>query len=412
MKRDPVIYLVDDDTDFREATAELLESEGFATRAFDGGARMLDIVDPEWNGLVLCDVRMQSMDGFGVLKDMRARAPKVPFVMMTGHGDVRMAISAIRGGAYDFLEKPVQPDFLLGVVRRALNARKLAIENARLRRRVARFGDLRSRLVGTSPVMKDCRKQLLDLAPLPITVLLHGEAGTGKEVTARAIHDFSEVSGDLHTINCANLSEAELRQDLTAASPDDTVYFRALHRLGTEAQSIVAEFLRQPTRARTIASLTGDPSKCHDAGQISDELYYLVTVAPIRLPPLRERDKDMFVLLEMFLRDAAARFKKPLPMVTKEALKPFRTYPWPGNLRELRGVAERMVLGLPLGLDRNTATATGQAESYDASMLTHERAILERALMETGGQKGEAAAILQIPRKRLYLRMKATGLLE
>ena len=110
MKREAAIYLVDDDTDFREATTEFLESEGFVTRAFENGARMLERLDPEWDGLILCDVRMQGMDGFAVLKAVRAAAAKVPFIMMTGHGDIRMAITAIRGGAYDFLEKPVQPD--------------------------------------------------------------------------------------------------------------------------------------------------------------------------------------------------------------------------------------------------------------------------------------------------------------
>lgn len=412
MKREAAIYLVDDDTDFREATTEFLESEGFATRAFENGARMLERLDPEWDGLILCDVRMQGMDGFAVLKAVRAAAAKVPFIMMTGHGDIRMAITAIRGGAYDFLEKPVQPDMLLGLVRRTLNARKMVIENMRLRRRVARYGDLRGRLIGTSAAIRECRRQLLEIAPLPITILLHGEAGTGKEVTARAIHDFSEVAGEFHPINCANLDDATLRAELRAIPDQDTVHFRALHRLGATGQSIVAEYLRQPRRARVLVSVTGDPAKCHASGQITDELYYLVAVAPIRLPPLREREKDVFTLLELFLRDAAGRFGKPLPPVTRETLASFRKYPWPGNLRQLRGVAERMVLGLPLGLDHVPAGDGAPVASYDEAMQSHERAILERALMEAGGQKGAAADLLEIPRKRLYLRMKATGLLE
>ena len=412
MKREAAIYLVDDDTDFREATAEFLESEGFATRAFDSGARMLERLDPEWDGLILCDVRMQGMDGFAVLKAARAAAAKVPYIMMTGHGEIRMAITAIWGGAYDFLEKPMQPDMLLGLVRRTLNARKMVIENMRLRRRVARYGDLRGRLIGASAAIKECRRQLLDIAPLPITILLHGEAGTGKEVTARAIHDFSEVGGEFRPINCANLDDATLRAELRAISDRDTVHFRALHRLGASAQSIVAEYLRQSPRARVLVSVTGDPAKCHAAGQITDELYYLVAVAPIRLPPLREREKDVFTLLELFLRDAAGRFGKPLPAITRDTLAAFRKYPWPGNLRQLRGVAERMVLGLPLGLDHVAGTDGRPVTGYDEAMHSHERAILERALMEAGGHKGEAADLLQIPRKRLYLRMKATGLLE
>lgn len=410
MTAHPVIYLVDDDADFREATSELLESEGFATRAFEGGAEMLALLDPEWDGLILCDVRMREMDGFDVLKAARAAAPNVPFIMMTGNGDVRMAVTAIRGGAYDFLEKPIQPDFLLGLVRRSLNARRMVIENMRLRRRVARLGDMRGRLVGGSAAIKECRNQLLELAPLPITILLYGEAGTGKEVTARAIHDFSEVSGDLHVIHCANLSAADLNAQLAGAGGNDTVYFRALHMLDREAQNVAAAFLRQTTRSRVIASLTGDPAECHAAGQILDELYYLISIAPIRLPPLRERDKDVFMLLEIFLREAAGRFNKPLPLVTKEALEPMRRHTWPGNLRELRSVAERMVLRLPLGLDQGRRGTSEPLESYDDAMQIYERALLERALMESDGHRGAAAELLQIPRKRLYLRMKAVGL--
>lgn len=412
MKREAAIYLVDDDTDFREATAELLESEGFHTRAFSGGKEMLEQIDPEWGGVVFCDVRMQAMDGFEVLKSLRDIAPKVPFIMMTGHGDVRMAISAMRGGAYDFIEKPIQPDFLLSVARRAINARKLVLENMRLRRSVARFGDLRTRLVGSSHAMKECRRQLLDLAPLPISILLHGEAGTGKEVTARAIHDFSEKNGVYRMINCASVGEVDLREALSVSTADDTVYLRAVHKLDADAQSLIADFLRQPHRARVISSVSDDPVKCLDAGQISDELYYLIATAPVRVPPLRERGKDVFVLLELFLRDAAGRFKKPLPLITKDMLKPFRVYAWPGNLHELRGVAERLVLGLPLGLNHPAGAGPRQTESYEESMQAHERSILERALIETGGHKGAAAELLQIPRKRLYLRLRATGLQE
>ena len=412
MARAMKVAIVDDEADMRASISQWLALSGFDTETYSSAEEALKALGPEFPGVVVSDIKMPGMDGMAFLKRLMGMDSGLPVILITGHGDVPMAVEAMRVGAYDFLEKPVQPDMLLGLVRRTLNARKMVIENMRLRRRVARYGDLRGRLIGTSAAIRECRRQLLEIAPLPITILLHGEAGTGKEVTARAIHDFSEVAGEFHPINCANLDDATLRAELRAIPDQDTVHFRALHRLGATGQSIVAEYLRQPRRARVLVSVTGDPAKCHASGQITDELYYLVAVAPIRLPPLREREKDVFTLLELFLRDAAGRFGKPLPPVTRETLVSFRKYPWPGNLRQLRGVAERMVLGLPLGLDHVPAGDGAPVASYDEAMQSHERAILERALMEAGGQKGAAADLLQIPRKRLYLRMKATGLLE
>lgn len=407
------VYMVDDDRDFREATCELLEEEGLHPRGFLDGKSMLNSLDPEWGGVILCDIRMAGMDGFDVLKAVRQSAPYVPFVMITGHGDVRLAIAAIKAGAYDFLEKPMQPDMMIGLIRRTLNARKLVIENKQLRQRIARRGGMASQLVGRSDAIRACRKSLLDLALLPITVTLFGETGTGKSLAARMLHDYGEGTGEFQEINCATVTAEALQSELDQiTSETDTLFVRSVHKLKTAGQTQLAAFLRRQDRPRVILSHTGSLTNSSERSSLSDELLYLVNVATIEMPPLRDRNRDIYLLLETFLREASVRYGKRLPHVTKEILEPLGKHDWPGNVRELRNVAERMVIGLGIGLQTKAGSDAMSWQSYDDAMLEFERDLLEQALREASGRKGAAAELLSIPRKRLYLRMRAVGLMN
>lgn len=410
MKKDADVYLVDDDTDFREATCELLESSGLRVAAFADGQAMLDQLDPEFAGAILCDVRMARFDGFAVLKAARDIAKDIPFIMITGHGDVRLAIASIKAGAYDFIEKPVQPDFLISTMTRSVAARKLLLENRRLRRRVQASSGLGGVILGRSASMRDIRSQVTRLADLPMPVCIFGETGTGKSVVAQALHDYGSGEGAFMTLGCAATTPEDVRQALAALGPETaTLFLRSLDRLDTTSQAILADFMKTQTSLRVIASMTGGPDSARERN-LSDELYFLANVARIDVPPLRDRGRDVFVVLEVFLRAAAARFGQPLPKITKELVKALERHGWPGNLRELQNVAERLVMGLPIELRaRSEGGETGVA-SYDEAMKTFERGLLEQSLRETGGRKGDAAELLSIPRKRLYLRMKAVGL--
>lgn len=412
MSQEPVVYLVDDDLDFREATKELLDGEGLATRTFERGEVMLAEIDPQWAGVILSDVKMPKMDGFDLLKASQDIAPDIPFVMMTGHGDIPMALAAVNAGAYGFLEKPIRPEYLLSQLTRAINNRNLVLENQRLRSRILGFKDKGVHLLGTSLPMKYCRKELLDIAPLPLPVLIYGEAGTGKELAARTIHDISEVEGDFTCINCSIVSESNFLKLLDQQKSDNgTLFLRALHKLPLPLQNVLSEYLRQDSCARVVSSVTGDPATHVADGALSEELYYLVNVATIELPPLRDRDRDVFLLLEAFMHQAAERFGKKMRMFSSEQLQAFRKYKWPGNVRELRNIAERVVIGLPIDLDaKKLGKDDYQNTSYEQAMYDFEKSLLEQTLTETGGNKGEAAKLLSIPRKRLYLRLKSVGL--
>jgi two-component system, NtrC family, C4-dicarboxylate transport response regulator DctD len=408
------VYLVDDDLDFREATKELLDDENIPTQIFDRGKAMLSTLDPEWDGVVLCDVKMPTMDGFEVLSAAQEIAPEVPFIMMTGHGDIPMAINAVKAGAYSFLEKPVQPAYLLSQINQALNHRKLMLENYRLRRRVLRFSDMGIYFMGTSKAIKLCRKKMLDVAPLPVPVMLYGEAGTGKALAARTIHEFSEVSGEFYDIDCGTLSEEELSRILLLPEhKESTIFLRALHQMPLNLQNILVGFLRQSKGPRIIASVKGDPAALLAEGGLGEELYYLFNVATIELPPLKERGKDISLLLDSFMQDAAKKFNKRRKMISPEQLQAFHKYDWPGNVRELRSAAERTIIGLAVDLKARPGGKTqGQNISYEQAMYDFEKSLLEQTLTESGGHKGEAAKLLSIPRKRLYLRLKSVGLLE
>jgi len=415
----PLVYIVDDDEDLREAVLDTLDSGDLPAQGFATARAALARLDPEWPGVIVSDIRMPGMDGMEFLQAARDLAPEVPFVLITGHGDVQTAIKAMKAGAYDFLEKPAQPEYLLGVVSRALEMRRLQIDNSALRKIVAGGGALKSRLMGSSRVMRETRSAVLAVAPLDVDVLLLGETGSGKELTARCIHDLSpRGEGAFVAVNCGSLSEANwdkaMVDELTRAA-GGTLFLNELESLAEPLQlrllSLIENGADDPPRF--LAALKSDPTGLIAEGRPRAELLYRINVAQITLPPLSDRGTDLFMLLEYFIREAATRHGLRLPEITPEALQPLRAHNWPGNVRELRNVAEKMVIGLPLSLGPGTADTAPSLdgnEGYDVAIVSFERALLRRSLIQAGGRKGVAADALGIPRKRLYLRLKALGL--
>ncbi|KAE9625909.1 sigma-54-dependent transcriptional regulator [Parasedimentitalea maritima] len=416
---EPLVYIVDDDDDLREAVLDTLEDAGLPATGFCSANLALPQLNPEWPGVVVSDIRMPGMGGMEFLHAARDQYPEVPFVVITGHGDVQTAINAMKAGAFDFLEKPTRPEYLVDVVRRALEMRRLQIENSNLKSIVADGGALKTRFIGRSKVMRALRKEILAVAPLKVDVLLLGETGTGKELAAQCIHDLSpSAETQFQTVNCGTLTEEKWLTEIEArlAGADGGVLF--LDELEALPEPLQLRLLalievRGIDGPRIIASLQTDPSQLIADGRLRADLFYRINVAQISLPPLTERENDLFVLLEFFIRDAVARHRLKLPEITQEMLNPLRVHTWPGNVRELRNAAEKMVIGLPLSLTPGTSDAKapfGQDESYDDAIARFEKALLRHALMQAGGRKGQAAESLGIPRKRLYLRLKTLGL--
>lgn len=415
------VMLVEDDADLRQATAETLELAGFRVHAFDAAAPALAALAPDFPGVILSDLRMPGLSGLDFLDRARDVAPEVPFILITAHGDVPAAIRAMRGGAHDFLEKPCAPELMLDVLRRAQAMRDLHLENARLRQ--TRIED---RLIGRSAAMKDLRQHLRALAGLQLDLLIAGETGTGKELAARILHDLSpRTDGPFVAINCGALSEAEVDRELFGTTGAPGLIARAeggtlyLDELESMPDGLQVRLLRvvesreitplgaapRPVDLRILGSVKRPPDTLVAEGRLRADLFHRFN-ATLPMPPLREREDDAALLVAHFAAEAAARHDLPKPHIDNTLRRQIAYHDWPGNVREARNLAERLVIGVDTSFPSPGETTETMGMGYDAAMEAFESRLLRSALIQTGGRKAEAAALLGIPRKRLYLRLR------
>ncbi|HLU80356.1 MAG TPA: sigma-54 dependent transcriptional regulator [Burkholderiaceae bacterium] len=426
------VMLVEDDADLRQATVETLELAGFHVLEFATAAPALAALQPEFPGVILSDLRMPGMSGLDFLKQVRERAPEVPFVLITAHGDVPAAIRAMRAGAHDFLEKPCPPVLMLDVLRRALAMRSLQLENLRLRDRLDRGGAPEERLIGRCAAMEALRHQLRTLAGLKVDLLISGETGTGKELVARVLHDLSATRGAFVAVNCGALSASEVDRELFGSAANPGLIARAeggtlyLDELESMPDALQVRLLRvldareitplgsapQRVDLRILGSVKQAPDTLLAERKLRPDLFHRFHAA-LHLPPLRERGGDAELLIAHFAAQAAARHDLPKVHIDDALRRRIAWHDWPGNVREARNLAERLVIGLDPGLPSAPDAPTKEVlPDFDAAMEQFEARLLRAALMETGGRKTEAARLLGIPRKRLYLRLRHHGMLD
>ena len=417
----PDVMLVEDDADLRHATIETLELEGFRVHAFDGADPALQALAPDFPGVILSDLRMPGLSGLEFLDQAQARAPEVPFILITAHGDIPVAIHAMRGGAHDFLEKPCSPELMLNVLRRAQAMRDMHLENSRLRQ--TRIDD---RMIGRSAVMQQLRQRLLVLAGLQLDLLIAGETGTGKELAARILHDLSSrAQGPFIAVNCGALTESLVNRELFGTSDAPGLVARAdggtlyLDELEAMPDSLQVRLLRVvetreitplgaapcPVDLRVLASVKRMPETLIAEGRLRPDLFHRFS-ATLQLPPLRDREDDAILLVTHFLAEAAGRHDLPKPHLGSALQGGIAGHDWPGNVREARNFAERLVIGLETGFAPFSDAGHESGLDYDGAMASFEARLLRSALIQTGGRKSEAADLLGIPRKRLYLRLR------
>lgn len=437
----PDVILVDDDEEVRLAYTQTLQLDDLETRPFSSAQAALESIDPAFAGVLVSDVRMPGLDGFGFLEALARIDREIPVVLVTGHGDIPMALKAIRAGAWDFVEKPADPVLLTQTVRRALQHRRLVLENRALKQPSAPDDVWAGRLIGRSEAMQRVRRTLSLLADTPTDVLLYGETGSGKELAAQALHDFGRRrSARFVAVNCAALPESMIESELfgheagafTGARERRIGKIEHAHRgtlfldeiesmpLGAQARLLRALQERRverlgsnneiPVDIRVVAATKVDLVALAGEGRFREDLVYRLNTVTVRLPPLRNRLGDVPVLFHHFVEKLAQRHGIEPPQPSPALLARLMERNWAGNVRELRNEAERFVLGL----DQLEAIADGapvkEVTPLEAAVDAAERQAILAALTRNGGRVGQSAEALGVSRKTLYLKMRKHGL--
>jgi two-component system C4-dicarboxylate transport response regulator DctD len=431
--------LVEDEAALRLATAQTLELDGFNVQACASAEEALQLLRADYPGVVVTDVRLPGRSGLELLAQLKALDAELPVIVVTGHGDVTMAVDAMRSGAYDFIEKPFSSERLADAVRRAQERRSLVLENRALRAARVLHPDTPD-LVGQSPAIEQLRTIVRNVAPTGVDILVNGQTGTGKEVVARLIHAASGRKGNFVAINCGALPESVFESEIfgheagafTGAQKrrigkleyanGGTVFLDEIESMPLTLQVKLLRVLQErrlerlganeavTLDCRIIAASKADLLQLAAQGLFREDLVYRLNVVTVELPRLRERRDDIPLLLAHFVKDAALRYQRPLPSWSAQQMEGWQAGDWPGNVRELRNFAERLVLGLGPSIPAALAPAPA-AQVEPGASLPHqvdgfERDLILRALAAAEHNVALAADNLSIPRKTLYDKMK------
>ena len=430
------VLLVDDDEQMRVSTAQALELAGFSVEPMASGEEALALAGPGFPGAVVSDIRMPGMDGMTLLGRLHDLDPDIPVILVTGHAEVPLAVEAIRGGAYDFIEKPFVVQELATVIRRAIDHRGLVLENRRLRAVAGTCDDVEARLPGRTQAMVDLRYRLRAIGASDADALIIGPTGCGKEVVARALHDMSPRAGrPFIAINCAALPEALIESELFgheagafpgALRPRYGKFEHArggvvlLDEIGSMPLELQAKLLRVlqervitrlgsndpvPLDVRFIAVSKVDLADLVARGAFREDLYWRLNVAVLHVPPLSARREDIPLLFLQLLRESAARHNIPEREAPPAFLSGLAAQEWPGNVRELRNLAERFVLGL-----EGAEIAPDQGARLADRVAEFERSLIAGAIAAHGGRLRAVYETLGISRKTLYEKMQKYGL--
>jgi len=370
----PTILIVDDEPGVQKALTGVLSDEGYAVECVSTGEACLDRVTRAPIDLIILDVWLPGMDGLATLARLRERQVDAQVVLISGHGNIESAVRAIKMGAFDFVEKPLSLDKTVLVVNNAMRQRRLEAENRALRARV----DRTQTMVGESYAMRQLREQVAMAAPTNGRVLIYGENGTGKELVARTIHALSRRrSGAFVEVNCAAIPEELIESELfghvrgafTGAVADrrgrfetadgGTLFLDEIGDMSVKTQAKVLRVLQEQTLeavggttrikvdVRVLAATNKDLQAEIRAGRFREDLYFRLSVIPIFVPPLRDRQEDVPLLADHFMADFAREYGRRVKTFEADAISPLQQYPWPGNVRELRNVIERLMIMVP-----------------------------------------------------------------
>ncbi len=441
MTTDLTVLIVEDDPHVLLGCQQALALEDIASEGVGSAEEALARIGDNFAGIVISDIRLPGIDGLELLTRLKARDRTLPVVLITGHGDISMAVNAMRDGAYDFMEKPFSPERLVDVTRRALEQRGLAREVWSLRKQLAERDCLEGKIIGRSPAMQNLRALIANVADTSANVLIEGETGTGKELVARCLHDFSRRhTQQFVALNCGGLPESLFETEIfghesnafTGAGKrrigkiehahNGTLFLDEVESMPINLQIKLLRVLQERTLerlgsnqsvevdCRVIAATKSDLDEQSKAGQFRSDLYYRLNVVTLELPPLRERREDIPQLFEHFLQLSALRFDREPPQLDRQTLSSLMSHDWPGNVRELRNVAERFALGLPAFKKASTSSEESPSLGFAEAVESFEKNLLSEALQRSGGNLSQASLELGMAKTTLFDKVKKYGL--
>ncbi len=442
------VLVVDDERDIRESLRGILEDEGYKVFVAESGESCMEQLKKRACEVVLLDIWLPGMDGLDTLERIRQMDSPPEVVMISGHATIETAVRATKLGAFDFLEKPLSLDKTLIILKNALEAHRLRLENTELKKQF----QSKSVIVGESIPMKALRQQISVMAPTNGRVLIYGESGTGKELVAHAIHAHSLRKDNLFVeVNCAAIPEDWIESELfghrKGALPgaagdkegkfekanEGTLFLDEVGDMSLKTQSKVLRTLDEQkfTRVgddesirvdvRVIAATNKDLEEEISKGNFREDLFYRLNVIPFYVPPLRERKEDISLLAGHFLKEFSAAYSRRSREITDDAIETLMRYSWPGNVRELRNVIERLVImnptvhkierkQLPPLIHREGSRATAGFSTLHQARAAYERDYILKKLDESHGNVTRAAEVLGLERSHLYRKMKALGI--
>ncbi|MDB6178652.1 sigma-54 dependent transcriptional regulator [Paracoccus sp. Z330] len=435
MSRKLKIAIVDDEPDMRESISQWLVLSGFETETFASAEDALKVIGADWPGVVVSDIRMPGMDGIAFLKRLMGVDSALPVIMITGHGDVPMAVEAMRIGAMDFMEKPFNPDKMTALAKKATQARRMTLDNRALRRDLSEGQQVMSKLIGSSPVMDRLREDILDLGQADGHVLIDGETGTGKTLVAHALHAVGpRASRKFVPVSCAAYNDEALTARLFGPIEDGlpaveearggTLCLEDVEALSEPLQARLLAFISEQgaaaeARIIAISNARGEGRKAEDS--LRPDLFYRLSALKITLPPLRARGEDILALFTRMAEQFSDEYGCEPPQVSAQEAAQLLQAPWPGNIRQLINVAERAVLQnrrgsgsiasllMADGEDNQQATTT-EGKPLKEYVESFEKMLIDNTMRRHKGSIASVMEELCLPRRTLNEKMAKYGL--
>jgi len=433
------IILIDDDADLRRSLKQTLELANYRVADFADAASALKVVSEDYPGVVVSDIKMPEMDGLQLHQVVKSIDQDIPVMLITGHADVSTAVKAIREGVYDFMEKPFRNSRLLETLDRAVEKRRLVLENRTLRSALSAQNN--QLIIGRSAPVRNLKLAIQNIADADVDVLVRGETGVGKELVARSLHQQSaRRDAPFVAVNCAAIPESMVESELFGfeegsftgaikqrigrfeAADGGTVFLDEIESIPMQLAVKILRVLQErcverlgsneaiPLDIRVVAATKVDLYELSQRGEFREDLYYRLNVMELLVPPLRERQDDIAILFEFFVDQAAQQFKRPIPILGSGMLAKLIAHSWPGNVRELKNMAKRYVLeqAIPADLQGAGCTEGGLSTNLPAHMDQLEKLLIEQSLQCHQGNIKATYEALGIPRKTLYIRQAET----